>query len=142
MLAGILLLYACTVMEGLPAFERAKPVRELAAWVHDNSGPADRVASFGITRWSGSWRFYVNRPSPILETPEQVRGFFAAPGDAYCLMLEQDYERFLDEGLPLKVVYQREGLFTTTGRALRRAAGRRSGWRWFVIVAADDTPRE
>ncbi len=142
MLAGILLLYACAIMEGFPAFERAKPVRELAGWIRDHGRPEDRVASFGITRWSNSWRFYVNRPSPVLDTPEQVHRFFSAPGVGYCLMLEQDYEQFLNEGLPLKVVYQREGLFTTTGRALRRAAGRRSGWRRFIIVTTDETLRK
>ena len=49
-------------------------------------------------------------------------------------MLEEDYQQLRDAGLQLRVIHQRDGLFTTTGRALRRAAGRRSGWRWFVIV--------
>jgi 4-amino-4-deoxy-L-arabinose transferase-like glycosyltransferase len=137
MIAGLLLLYGCMVLQGLPAFEQAKPVRELAGWVASHSNASDRVANLGLSRWSGSWRFYLNRPSEVLETTEQVRGFFASPGNAYCLMLEQDYQRLRDEGVPLRVAHQREGLFTTTGRALHRAAGRRSGWRWFVIVAAD-----
>src|SRR5262245_12842901 len=138
MVAGLLLLYACTVVEGLPAFERAKPVRELATWMAQNSSAHDRLASFRMARWNSSWRFYVNRPSKVLETPAQVRDFFGEPGRAYCLMLESDYQQVRSEGLPLKVVYQREGLFTTTGRALRRAAGRHSGWRWFLIVTAED----
>jgi 4-amino-4-deoxy-L-arabinose transferase-like glycosyltransferase len=142
LLAGLLLLYACTVVEGLPAFERAKPVRELATWVSENMNADDRMASFRMTRWSSSWRFYVNRPSRVLETPEDVWAFFSQAGNGYCLMLEQDYERLRDAGIPLIVVHQQEGLFTTTGRALRRAAGRRSGWRWFLIVTLDQAARE
>jgi hypothetical protein len=57
-------------------------------------------------------------------------------------MLEQDYAQLVSSGFPLKVVYQREGLFTTTGRALSRAAGRRSGWRWFLVVTIDNSPPE
>jgi hypothetical protein len=68
--------------------------------------------------------FYVNRPSPVLGTTEQVRACFGSPGSAYCLMLEQDYQRLRDAGLALGVVHQREELFTTTGRALRRACVR------------------
>jgi 4-amino-4-deoxy-L-arabinose transferase-like glycosyltransferase len=133
-LAALLLLYSSTIVDGFPAFERAKPVRELASWVAAHSSPSDRVASFRLSRWSSSWRFYIDRPSPELETPEQVRQFFDAPGNAYCLMLEQDYWQLREAGLPVQVIHQRDGLFTTTGRALRRAEGRRSGWRWFVIV--------
>jgi 4-amino-4-deoxy-L-arabinose transferase-like glycosyltransferase len=133
-LAGLLLLYSSTIVDGFPAFERAKPVRELASWVTTHSSPSDRVASFRLSRWSSSWRFYIDRPSPVLETPDQVRQFFDTPGNAYCLMLEQDYWQLREAGLPLRVIHQRDGLFTTTGRALRRAEGRRSGWRWFVIV--------
>jgi 4-amino-4-deoxy-L-arabinose transferase-like glycosyltransferase len=141
LVAGLVLFYGCMLLEGLPAFERAKPVRDLATWTARNATPTDRVASFRMARWSSSWRFYVNRPSPGLETTEQAREFFGAPGRGYCLMLEQDYAELRKQGLPLAVVYQREGLFTTTGRALRRAAGRRSGWRWFLVVtAADDLP--
>jgi 4-amino-4-deoxy-L-arabinose transferase-like glycosyltransferase len=133
-LAGLLLLYSSAIVDGFPAFEQAKPVRALAGWVAAHSGPSDRVASFRLSRWSSSWRFYIDRPSPVLETPEQVRRFFDAPGNAYCLMLEQDYWQLREAGLPLQVIHQREGLFTTTGRALRRAEGRKSGWRWFVVV--------
>ena len=132
------MLYSCTVVQGLPAFERAKPVRQLATWVVQNTEADDRVASYRMARWSGSWRFYVNRPSPVLETADQARAFFAGSGRAYCLMLEQDYEQLRKQGIPLKVIHQQEGLFTTTGRALAHAAGRRSGWRWFLIVTLED----
>ena len=138
LMAGLLLLYSCTVLEGLPAFEQAKPVRELATWVSENINADDRVGSFRMVRWSSSWRFYVNRPSAVLETSEDVQAFFSPPGNGYCLMLEQDYARLRREGIPLRVVHQREGLFTTTGRALSQSAGRRSGWRWFLIVTFDD----
>lgn len=47
-------------------------------------------------------------------------------------MLRSDYDRLVTEGFRLRIVHQEEGLFTTTGRALRRGpAARRDA---FIVV--------
>jgi hypothetical protein len=47
-------------------------------------------------------------------------------------MLRRDYDRLVADGFQLRIVHQEEGLFTTTGRALRRgAAARRDA---FIVV--------
>jgi hypothetical protein len=57
-----------------------------------------------------------------LETDADLHRFFATPGRHYCAMLRGDYDRLVAQGLRLRIVHQEEGLFTTTGRALRRGA--------------------
>jgi hypothetical protein len=130
--AGLLLAYIVVTLVGFPAFERAKPIKEIARWVASAAAPTDRVASFRLNRWTSSWRFYVDRPAETLETTDELRAFLSRPGVAYCAMLERDMPRTANAGIPLKIVYRREGLFATTGPALR--AGRRKGWATFVVT--------
>lgn len=132
--ASLLIAYGVIIQVGFPAFERAKPVKEIARWVATTARPGDRVASYRLNRWNASWRFYVERHSQFLSTPEEVRAFFARADRGYCAMLRRDYDRLREEGLALKIVYEREGLFTTTGRGIRQP--RRSGWRSFVVATA------
>jgi hypothetical protein len=131
-IAGLLLAYAVILMVGFPAFERAKPIKEIGQFVAGIARPGDRIASYRLNRWTSSWRFYVDRPSLFLEAPEELRRFVHEPGRVYCAMLDADYQQFLDEGLPLRLVYRREGLFVTTGDGLRQH--HRRGWRAFVVV--------
>jgi hypothetical protein len=59
-------------------------------------------------------------------------GLFARPGRHYCAMLRRDYDRLTAEGFRFRIAQEQEGLFTTTGRSLRRgAAARRDA---FIIV--------
>jgi hypothetical protein len=47
-------------------------------------------------------------------------------------MLRRDYDRLTAEGFRFRIAHEQEGLFTTTGRPLRRgAAARRDA---FIIV--------
>src|SRR5258706_4653715 len=108
---------------GLPAFEQMKPTRRLARIVATMAGAEDQVAMYRLNRWSSSWRFYVGRHSERLETSDQLRGFLARPGRKYCAMMRRDYDRLTGEGFRLRIVHREQGLFTTTGRALRSGAG-------------------
>jgi len=131
--AGLLAAYAVVIMVGLPAFEQMKPTRRLARIVAATARPEDHVAMFRLNRWSSSWRFYVGRHSEALETPEDLRGFFARPGRHYCAMMRRDYDRFSVADLGLRVIHQELGLFTTTGRALR--SGTRARNDQFIVVS-------
>ena len=130
--AGFLMAYVVIIVVGFPAFERAKPIKDVGQFVALTAAPTDRIASYQLNRWTSSWRFYVNRPSLFLDDPADLRRFIQEPGRAYCAMLERDYRRLLAEGVPLRLVYRREGLLVTTGRGLRQ--NRRQGWHAFVVV--------
>lgn len=129
---GLLACYALVITIGLPAFEQLKPTRRLARQVAMTAGSDDHIGMFRLNRWSSSWRFYVGRHSERLETDAELRRFLATPGRHYCAMLRRDYDRLVAAGFQLRIEHQEEGLFTTTGRALRRgAAARRDA---FVVV--------
>jgi 4-amino-4-deoxy-L-arabinose transferase-like glycosyltransferase len=119
---GLLACYALVITIALPAFEELKPTRRLARMVAATTGADDHIGMFKLNRWSSSWRFYVGRHSERLESDADLRRFFATPGRHYCAMLRRDYDRLVADGFPLRIVHQEEGLFTTTGRALRRGA--------------------
>jgi 4-amino-4-deoxy-L-arabinose transferase-like glycosyltransferase len=129
---GLLACYALVNAIGLPAFEELKPTRRLARLVAVTAGADDHIGMFRFNRWSSSWRFYVGRHSDRLETAADLRRFLATPGRHYCAMLRRDYDRLVADGFRLRIVHEEEGLFTTTGRNLRRGvAARRDA---FIVV--------
>jgi len=133
--AGLLACYALVITIGLPAFEELKPTRRLARMVATTAGANDQIGMFRLNRWSNSWRFYVGRHSERLETDAALHTFFATPGRHYCAMLRSEYDRLTAQGFRLRIVHEEKGLFTTTGRALRRgAAARRDA---FVVVTEE-----
>ena len=132
---GLLASYALVITIGLPAFEQLKPTRRLARIVATTAGADDQIGMFRLNRWSSSWRFYVGRHSERLETADELRMFFARPGRHYCAMLRRDYDQLLADGFRLRIVFEAEGLFTTTGRALRSgAAAHREA---FIVVTEE-----
>jgi hypothetical protein len=131
--AGLLACYALVITIGLPAFEELKPTRRLARMTAATAGADDHIGMFRLNRWSSSWRFYVGRHSERLETDADLHRFFATPGRHYCAMLRRDYDRLAAQGFRLRVLHQEEGLFTTTGRALRRGAT--AGRDAFIVVS-------
>ena len=132
---GLLASYSMVIAIGLPAFEQAKPTRRLATMVATAAGADDHIAMFRLNRWSSSWRFYVGRHSDRLDTPDQLRAFFAKPGRHYCAMLRRDFDQLAREGLRMRIIHEEAGLFTTTGRSLR--AGRDAPHAGFVVVTED-----
>ena len=135
---GPLSCYALVITIGLPAFEQLKPTRRLARMVATTAAADDHIGTFRLNRWNSSWRFYVGRRSERLETDADLRRFFATPGRHYCAMLRRDYDRLAADGFQLCIVHQEQGLFTTTGRALRRGAATR---RDAFIVVTDQLGR-
>ena len=128
----MLVLYAGVIAFVLPALERQKVVPEMAAWVATRAQSTDRVASFRLNRWTPDYRFYVGRHVALLEDVNQADAFFRAPTPFFCIMRRSAYDEFVARGIPLTILYEREGTSATSGRALWRSA---SPLVRFVIVS-------
>ena len=131
-LGAMLVTYIGVIVFVMPALESRKVVPEMAAWVASHASASDRIAVYRLNRWTNVFRFYVDRPTVHLESPDEARRFFAAPSPFYCAMLQRTYEEFVAQGVPLRIVRERDGMWATSGRALWR---RRIPPAHFVIVA-------
>lgn len=123
--------YAGIVLWVLPALEERKVVPDQARWVASHASATDRIATYRLNRWNPAFRFYVDRHTEMLETPADARAFFEKPEPFYCAMLARAYEEFVAQGVPLRVVDLREGMWATSGRVLWR---RRIPPARFVVV--------
>jgi hypothetical protein len=130
-IAALGIAYAGIVMWVIPALEQRKVVPEVARWTLAHAAPEARIASYRMNRWETAWRFYVARPTAVLNGIEEAREFFQRPAPFYCVMLKPAYDEFVALGVPLRVVYQRDGMWATSGRALWR---RRIPPTQYVIV--------
>ena len=129
---AMLATYAGLILYVLPALEQRKVVPDMAAWVATRALPDDRVASFRLNRWTPTYRFYVGRHTTFLEGAEEAEAFFRDPRRFYCLMRRSAYDEFVARGTPLRILYEREGLGATSGRALWRT---RTPLVRFVVVS-------
>jgi len=117
---ALMLTYTGLILFVLPALEQRKVVPDMAAWVASRAHPVDRVASFRLNRWTPAYRFYVGRHTTFLEGIEEADAFFRSPQPFYCLMRRSAYDEFVARGIPLRILYEREGMGATSGRALWR----------------------
>jgi prepilin signal peptidase PulO-like enzyme (type II secretory pathway) len=117
---ALMLTYAGLILYVLPALEQRKVVPDMAAWIAHRAQPLDRVASFRLNRWTPAYRFYVGRHTTFLEGIEEADAFFKKPQPFYCLMRRSAYDEFVARGIPLRILYEREGMGATSGRALWR----------------------
>jgi 4-amino-4-deoxy-L-arabinose transferase-like glycosyltransferase len=130
--AALLLTYVGVILFVLPALEERKVVPDVAQWLAARAEPVDRIASFQLNRWNPAYRFYVGRHTVFLEDPAEATAFFLAPQPFYCVMRGDAYDRFVAQGVPLTLRYEREGLWATSGRALWRTGAPRAR---FVVVS-------
>lgn len=131
--------YAGIVLFVMPALEQRKVVPDVARWVAYRATPHHRVGMYRMNRWSTALRFYVDRHTANLDDVAEARAFLSNPEPFYCAMLAPAYEEFLAQGVPLSVVYERDGMWATSGRALWR---RRIPPTRFVIVTNGDQRRK
>ena len=124
--------YAGLILFVLPALEERKVIPDVAQWVAARAQPADRVASFRLNRWNPAYRFYVGRHTAFLEDAAEAAAFLRAPLPFYCVMVRSAYDEFVAQGIPLTIVYEREGMWATSGRALWRT---RAPLARFVVVS-------
>jgi 4-amino-4-deoxy-L-arabinose transferase-like glycosyltransferase len=127
-------LYAGALFWVVPAFEERKVIPDVARWIATHAGPDDRVAAYLLNRWSTAFRFYVGRHTTFLQGPDTAPNFLSAPEPFYVVMRQPAYEEFVARGIPLKVVYAREGMWVTTGRALWRE--KEAPTRFVVVTRA------
>ena len=134
--ASFMTAYGVLLLVVVPQLEEAKPVKELARWAAQSRyRQPTEIGAYRMDRWNTSWRFYVARPVVQMESFEQLSEFVRRPGHSVCVMMRADFDRLRASGHHVRIVRERRGIFTTSGRAIRRNG--RAGWKSFVIVAKD-----
>jgi 4-amino-4-deoxy-L-arabinose transferase-like glycosyltransferase len=123
--------YAGIVGFVMPALEHRKVVPDLARWTSVHVQESDRIATYRLNRWEPAWRFYVGRHTTFLEDASAAEAFFRSPEPFYCAMNRKAFDEFVARGVPLRIVYGREGMWATSGRVLWR---RRLPPVHFVVV--------
>jgi 4-amino-4-deoxy-L-arabinose transferase-like glycosyltransferase len=136
LIAVMLVIYGGAVTIGFPVLERVRPTARVARSLRARLGASDRVALYRVERWRSSLRYYLMRPVTRLENPEDVRQFLGQPGQAYIVMVRDDYEKLRREGIPLRTISAWPAVTGTTGRGLRRQR-----WGALVVVAAMEDTR-
>lgn len=138
-LAALGVTYAGIVLFVMPALEQHKVIPDVARYVASHAPPEVRIASFRLNRWKPTLRFYVDRPMTHLEDAAEAEAFLRASQPFYCVMRRAAFDEFVGRGVPLTIVYEREGMWVTSGRALWR---RRETPAQFVVVthARQDEP--
>lgn len=123
--------YAGLLVFALPALEAHKVAPDLARYVSTRATGAGRIATYRLNRLTPAFRFYVNRHTEFLETAADAEAFFASGGEFYCVMAREAYDEFTARGARLPILYQREGMWVTSGRLLFRT---RPAPTTFVVV--------
>lgn len=134
-LAALGVTYAGLLIWVVPAFEQRKVVPEIARWVAAHAAPHDRVASYRLNRWNTAFRYYVDRHTDVFDAADDARQFFSDPTPFYCTMTAEAYRELVAEGMSLRVVHSREGMWVTSGPALWRE---RTALTEFVVVTRGD----
>ena len=129
---AMIVTYGGVIAFVVPTIEGRKVVADLGRWTSSHAQAADRIATFRLNRWNPSFRFYVDRQATFLDDADEAAAFFAAPQPFYCAMLRDGYDALVSKGVPLMVVYERAGIWATSGRALWRESGDSAR---FVVVA-------
>jgi 4-amino-4-deoxy-L-arabinose transferase-like glycosyltransferase len=117
-LGAMTITYGGLVFWVLPALEQRKVVPDVAQWVARRAAANDRVAGYRLDRWRASFRFYAGRHVSIIEEEDEVLALFGGSRPFYCAMLGPAYDEFVAHGVPLRLVYEREGIWATSGRVL------------------------
>jgi len=119
-ISALIATYAGLIVFVMPALEQRKVVPDVARWVASRVQPTDRVASYRMNRWTPNYRFYVGRHITMLEEPAEAEAFFDRSEPFYCVMRHTAFEELVARGARLQIIYQREGMTATSGRALWR----------------------
>jgi len=119
-LSALLITYGGIVAFVMPALEQRKVVPDVARWVASHAGDTDRIASYRLNRWNPTFRFYVRRHTNFIDDPAEAKAFFDSPQPFYCVMRRAAFQEFVAAGVPLVALYQRDGMWATSGRVLWR----------------------
>jgi 4-amino-4-deoxy-L-arabinose transferase-like glycosyltransferase len=123
-IAPVLVTYAGVILYVLPALEERKVIPDIATFVAARAQSSDRVASYQLNRWTPAYRFYVGRHTTFLDDPVQATAFFDEPQPFYIVLRREALDDLVAKGAPLRILYEREGMAVTSGRALWRTPER------------------
>jgi len=132
-LVALLVAYAGIIVFVVPALEERKVVPDVARWVVVHARDDTRIATYRLNRWNPAFRFYVGRHAALIDDPREAEELFRSPRPFHCVMRRAAFQEFVAHGLPLTVLYERDGLWATSGRVLWR---RRIRPEQFVVVSA------
>ncbi len=121
-LAAFVVTYAGVILWVMPSLEAQKVVPDVARWAAAHAPAGTRIATYKLNRWSNAFRFYLDRHAEHLDAPEQAVALFGTTEPFYCVMPGQFFDEFTALGLPIEAVYERDGMWVTSGRALWRRA--------------------
>jgi hypothetical protein len=79
----------------------------------------------------------VDRHAEPLDGVAEARQFLEMGDPFYCVMLGPAYDEFVAQGVPIEIVYERDGMWATSGRVLWR---RRLPPTRFVVVSRKIEP--
>jgi hypothetical protein len=132
-LVALLVAYAGIITFVIPALEDRKVVPDVARWVAAHARDETRIATYRLNRWNPAFRFYVGRHTSLIDDPREAEELFRSSQPFQCVMRRAAFQLFVAQGLPLTVLYERDGLWATSGRVLWR---RRITPEQFVVVSA------
>jgi len=116
----------------IPALEQRKVIPDLARWVVAHAGDEVRIATYRLNRWNPAFRFYVGRHTLLIDDPRHAEELFRGRTPFQCVMRRAAFQEFVAAGIPLRVLYERDGMWATSGRVLWR---RRVMPEQFVVVS-------
>jgi 4-amino-4-deoxy-L-arabinose transferase-like glycosyltransferase len=119
-LTALAFAYAGATFVVMPTLEREKVVPDVAAWVRSHATSAHQIATMRLNRWNPAYRYYVERHTLMLETDQEILALLSSSTPFYCVMMKRDFDELASRGIALDVVYRRQGLRVTSGRALWR----------------------
>ena len=57
----------------------------------------------------------------MIDAPDEASALFKGTEPFYCTMPATAFDQFVAEGAPIRIAYEREGMWATSGRALWRS---------------------
>ena len=130
-LFALLVTYLGIIAFVIPALEERKVIPDVARWVVAHAGDDVRIATYRLNRWNPAFRFYVGRHTLLIDDPRHAEELFRGRTPFQCVMRRAAFQEFVAAGIPLRVLYERDGMWATSGRVLWR---RRVMPEQFVVV--------
>jgi 4-amino-4-deoxy-L-arabinose transferase-like glycosyltransferase len=119
-LAAFAATYAVVILWIGPALEQWKVVPDVARWVAAHAPGDAEIVAYRLNRWEPAFRFYVARPTVVINSPEQASAILTDHMPFYYVMRESEYRDLVAHGVPLDILYSRSGMPATSGKALWR----------------------
>jgi 4-amino-4-deoxy-L-arabinose transferase-like glycosyltransferase len=138
-LTAVTAIYAGILLFVMPALERQKVIPDIASWIAGHAPKETRIVSYQLNRWNTAFRFYIDRHVAMLDDADEIVALVNRREPFVCVMLGDGYEELAARGVPIRQVYERDGMWATSGRALWRQTAPPT--RFIVATSRDETAR-